>query len=258
VRRQEIRDKSPPWPTEGYARVQPDEQGRFVVPAIAAGSLRIAAVVDENSPLRPKLPENITVEADKTTKLEIPMVPTVVVRGSIREKDTGKPIPGACITISYGIFRQYVIPVSDAQGRYTARVLPGRVSLHVTCMPSEYVLSHRGFRPYYDVPTDAKEFELPPMEAVPSLAGCVIDQRDQPVANVYIFLLEGNRCTGNGLSHRNGQLNVPYVPASINRANVKYQWKPKFDSTMLSECEVLKTDPLILRALPRDPRTDRP
>jgi len=90
-------------PTEGYADVKSDEHGRFVVPAIAVGNVRIDAFVNEKQPLRPRLPASLSVQADRITSLEVPMVPTVVVRGSVRVKDTGRPVPGALIHIYYGV-----------------------------------------------------------------------------------------------------------------------------------------------------------
>jgi hypothetical protein len=256
----EISGKAPPWPTEGFADVKSDEQGRFSVPAIAAGILRIDIYVDESQPLRPRLPEFVRLRAEETTTIEIPMVPTVVVRGSIRAKDTGQPIPGALVHIYYGVGRQGADPVSDAQGTYTARVLPGRVGLQVIYMPEKYVqLDEIGDRPY-EVPDYVKQFDLPPLEVVPakSIAGRVIDQRGQPVANVLISVVEGNRRYGHGKSDRDGQFDVARVPITLDPATVRYEWRPETGSTMPSECEVVKTDPLTLRALPRDPGIDKP
>ena len=81
------------WPIEGYADVKTDKQGRFGVPAIAVGEAWIEHYnVDEKQPLLLKLPESVSVQADRTTSLEIPLVPSVIVRGSVRVKDTGKPV----------------------------------------------------------------------------------------------------------------------------------------------------------------------
>jgi len=255
-------------PTEGFADVKTDEQGRFVVPAIAEGDVRIDAFVNETQPLRPKLPASLRVQAGQTTSLEIPLVPTVVVRGSIRVKDTGKPVPGALIHIYYGVGRQGADPVSDAQGKITARVLPGRIRLQVIYMPKGYAWLHGDAYPFpsYQVPEDAKEFDLPPVEVEPtkSIPGRVVDQQGHPVGNVWISLVDGDRHYGRGMSDKNGQFDVAGVPVTINPAHAKYVWFPEpgpgrpFVSTMPSQCEILKTDPLILRVLPRDPRMDQP
>jgi hypothetical protein len=255
-------------PTEGYADVKSDEQGRFVIPAIAVGNVRIDAFVDEEQPLRPKLPRSLSVQADRTTSLEIPIVPTVVVRGSVRVKDTGKPVPGALIHIYYGVGRQGADPVSDEQGNYTARVLPGSVRLQVISMPKGYAWLHGNAYPFpsYQIPEDAKQFDLPPVEVEPtkSIPGRVVDQRGEPVGNIWISVVDGDRHYGRGKADKNGHFDVAGVPVTINPAHVKYVWLPEvgpgrpFVSTMPSECEILKTDPLILRALPRVSREDQP
>ena len=85
----------PPWPADGFAEAKTDERGRFIVPMIAHGDLLVEVRLDEDLPLRPIIPDHLTVSAGLTTNLEFHMVPTVPVRGSIRAKDTGKPIAGA-------------------------------------------------------------------------------------------------------------------------------------------------------------------
>jgi len=263
------------WPIEGYAEVKPDEQGRFTVPAIAVGDAWIQAYyLDEKQPLRLKLPESVAVQAGRTTSLEIPLVPSVIVRGSVRVKDTGKPVSGAQIHIRYGVGRQGAMAVSDAQGNYTARVLPGRIGLQVIFMPEPYALLSEGAARVtddrsFEVPKDAKEFDLPPIEAglagpTKSIPGRVVDQQGQPVGNIHISAVEGDRRYGYGKSDKEGRFEVAGVPVTINPGKVKYGWLPEvgpgkpFVSPKLSKCEVLKTDPLLLRALPRDPLWDMP
>ena len=262
------------WPIEGYAEVKTDEQGRFTVPAIAVGDAGIWAVVDEKQPLRLKLPESVRVQADRTTSFEIPLVPSVIVRGTVRVKDTGKPVPGAEIDIRFGVNRQRSTPVSDAQGNYIARVLPGRISLQVIDMPAPYVLLSEGAARAtndrsFEVPKDVKEFDLPPIEAglaglTKSIPGRVVDQQDRPVGNIQISVVEGDRQSGGGKSDKEGRFELAGVPVTINLGKAEYRWWPEvgpgkpFVSGMPSKCEVLKSDPLLLRALPRDPLMDMP
>jgi protocatechuate 3,4-dioxygenase beta subunit len=253
-----LRIGGPLWPTEEFADVTTDTEGRFVVPAMAAGRLHTDVSVDEKQPLRPKLLDTIKVDADKTTEVQIPMVSTVVVRGSIRTQDTGRPISGALIYVYYGIGRQGASVASDADGKYTARVLPGRVGLQVTFVPNKYAYVQMGepwLRPY-QVPEDAKEFDLPPVEVVPSktIAGRVIDQQDQPVANSQVSILEGNRRYGFGKSDNNGRFNLTGVPATIDPAKATYQVSPETGSTGPSATEVITSDPLLLRTTPRPTR----
>ena len=187
------------------------------------------------------------------------MVPTVVVRGSVRAKETGKPIPGALVHIYYGVGRQGADPITDAQGKYTARVLPGRVGLQMIYLPKEYVQLGEPWNRPLEVPKDAKEFDLPPVEVVLAkrIEGRLVDEHDRPVANAGVCVLDGNRGYGHGASDRNGKFSVTGVPATINPAKAEYEWFTP-DTGVPSKCEVLKTSPLILRALPRDQRKNRP
>jgi beta-lactamase regulating signal transducer with metallopeptidase domain len=262
------------WPIDGYAKVKSDEQGRFTVPAIALGDAWIEAHVDEKQPLRLKLPVSVNVPADRAISLEIPLVPSVVVRGSVRVKDTGKPVAGARIHIRFGVARQGAMAASDAQGNYTARVLPGRIGRQVIAMPEPYVpLSDIAARTEddrsFEVPKDAKEFDLPPIEAglagpTKSIRGRVVDQQGQPVGGIRIFVVEGDRHYWGGKSDQRGRFEVAGVPVTVDSGKAKYDWLPEvglakpFVSTIPSKCEVLKTDPLLLHALPRDPRQDMP
>jgi len=133
----------------------------------------------------------------------------------------------------------------------------------VVFMPSEYV-SAAGTGAdsinSYDVPADAKQFDLPPIEAVPAktVAGRIVDQDGRPLAKAHISLHEGDRSYGGGKSDSEGRFVLSSVPESIDPAKVKYGWTPENGSTMPTDCEILQTDPLVLRALPRDPAQDRP
>ena len=256
-------------PTMGYADVESDEHGRFVVPMIAAGELQIDEIgVGEKQPLRPKLPEfgSVEVQAGKTTRFQIPMVPTVVVRGSIRTKETGRPIPGAWIFVGYGV-KQSALPVSDAEGKFTARVLPGPGNLHAINLPENYVhyveLGNPGEQ-FYEVPKNVKGFDLPPLEFVPgkTIAGRVIDQHGRAIADLSICVTEGDAHYGFDTSDKNGHFKLTGVPATFNPAKLKYECKPQdiLDDpggmsrlASWSTCKVLKTEPLVLRAIPIEP-----
>ena len=240
---------SPQEPTEGFADVKSDKDGRFIVPALAAGLLQIDVLVNENQPLRPKLPNIIDLSPGKTASLEIPLVPTADVRGTVRWKDTGKPIPGALVYISYGV-GQGADAVTDAQGRYTARVLPGRVGLQMLSTPEEYVQYGVPWKREIEVPQDAKTSDLPPAELVPArrIEGRLVDVYDRPIANAGIFLSDGNRSYGYGdNSDSGGKFTLLGVPKTIDPA--KAQYKGSGTDGVPHRCEVLKTDPLVLRAV---------
>ena len=240
---------SGPWSTEGFALVESDEQGRFAVPAIAVSQAgRIDALVDEKLPVRPRPPQYIQVEAGRTTEVQFPMIPLVPVRGSIRVKDTGEPIPGAKIAIQFDVAPQGAECVSDAQGRFTAQVLPGLVRLGTYDAPGKYV---QFGEVTCEVPDRVKDFELPPLELVPtkSVAGRVLDEHDRPVANVRICIDGKNRRYGFTKTDANGQFNLVGVPVPIDTAKAQYEVFDDSERAKRMECELIKTDPLVLRVL---------
>lgn len=242
---------------DGLGDVESDEQGRFTIPAIAVGYLRIEAYTDETSPLRPRIPEStFSVSEGETTAVQIEMAPTVLVRGSILAANTGRPIPDAAIYIRHGKRYEGTVSVSDAQGRFTARVLPGGVAQQVVYMPEKYVQLGDMMARSYEVPEDATEFDLPPLEVVPakSITGRLIDAQDQPIADAWIHIIEGKRAYGSGNSDANGQFNLIDIPATMDIAQAKYRVVTKADPATRLEAEAIQTAPLILRVRPTSPR----
>ena len=69
----------------GSAEVGCDEEGRFNIPAIAAGPLTLTLLFDREhgTPLRGEPPQKLLVNADRATEVTIPLRPTIKVRESI-------------------------------------------------------------------------------------------------------------------------------------------------------------------------------
>ncbi len=258
--------RSIPWPTEGKAEVKSDKGGRFVVPTLAGGDMEVYVNVNENQPLRPKLPEHVRLGSGATTLLDISLVPTVLVRGSVRQNETAKPLPGALVCISYGVGRQGASAVTDMQGNYTIRVLPGRVRFQLTAAPLGYVQVGEHWNgdsdvpnDEIDVPKDAKQFDLPPAELAPAkdIEGRLVDEHDQPVSNARVVVIAEHRHYGYGESNSDGKFSLGEVPTTINPSKADYECYTSDDGSW-HKCKVLKTSPLILRALPADTRNNSP
>ena len=103
------------------------------------------------------------------------------------------------------------------------------------------------------MPENVKEFQTPPLELVPSksVRGSVIDEHDQPAANV-IVCMELDACRyGNGRSGPSGEFTLTGVPELIDMAKVKYQtvlWDGKSDGKWENmEAKVVHVSPLVLR-----------
>ena len=99
------------------------------MPELAAGQAKLFVTVDPALPLRAKLPDNVRVVEGQTTRIEIPLMPAVHVRGLVRTKFEGKPLAGVSVMVAYGIGqnRQVEFVRTGADGRYEAYVLPGQV-----------------------------------------------------------------------------------------------------------------------------------
>ena len=241
--------RAPPWLTEGFAEIESDEQGRFVVPRIAGGRLGFRSVaVDEQHAVGLQLPQFVDLEADVTNVLQIPVIPLVPVQGTVRVKDSGVPVSDARVYISPGDGGQTVRAVSDSQGRFTGQALPGRVSLTVFDRSHKYV--QLAGAASHEIPKQIEEFKLPPIEVVPAkiITGRVIDERDQPVANAIVSCLVGDRHPyGNGKSDANGRFEVLGVPATLDTAAAEYVVQGSDPLRRLLKSKVIKTDPLIIR-----------
>ena len=181
----------------GQAELHVDADGRFVVPAIAAGDVTLdAQIADERLPVRPRVIENdqVKVVPGRTTRIEISMEMLVKVHGLIRAKVTGKPVADAAIFVNSDHFRDEVR--SDANGRYTARVLPGDVHVGVIGVPSNDVRQSQDSRQArYDVPDDATDFELPAVEVekCKNVAGLLLDKDGKPAPTSSVQAFSGEK-----------------------------------------------------------------
>jgi beta-lactamase regulating signal transducer with metallopeptidase domain len=153
--------------TEGFIHGFSDDQGRFVVPALAVGfSPFMAVALDKNSPVQPRLPKGFRVDPGETTRLLLPMERLVPVRGSVRVKQTGAPVPNATVHVYYGLYRQGTNVETDAEGQFTAKVLSGPVRQQAIRLPSQYEQLSSNMERSFEVPHQEEEFTLPPLEVV--------------------------------------------------------------------------------------------
>ena len=196
----------------------------------------------------------VYVHPGETTKLEIPLVRTVAVHGSVIAKDTGQPIEERLIEIAYGAkFTWSLYRFTDAQGRFTMPVLPGRVRIDAPGPPTAYLPPdghlQSGASPEYDVPENAKDFRAPPLELVPTkgISGRLIDEHDQPVAKMMVWMELDGRGYGYGQSNAKGDFTFRGVPAMIDMAKVKYQASLWNERAEPMDAAVVQASPLVLR-----------
>lgn len=198
--------------TSGAAMVETDEEGRFVVPALAEGKIRLGFRVDRSIPLRPRIPEDLVVYAGETTQVEVPMEKTVRVRGRVQTKGEGLPVAGAMISVQYGAPRQSDHVQTDEDGWFEADALAGAVRRQLIMKPdrySEWIVEDAGWQHRIDVPR-VENFELPPLELIETVevAGQLVDREGQSVANAHVRAITGDRVYAWGTSDSDGRFTL--------------------------------------------------
>jgi hypothetical protein len=175
---------------------------------------------DENEALElPRFPSSSVVSAGQTLSLNIEFEPSVPVWGTIRTGDTDMPIPGAEIHIYYGTPRQGTNVISDANGRFEAKVLAGNVRAQVIVIPKEfrnYVQLGEPWDERIDIPVTERPFELPAIRLAPTVRveGKVLLRSGAPAVNASVCGLYGNRRYGFGNTNDRGEFEMQ-IPLGI-------------------------------------------
>jgi protocatechuate 3,4-dioxygenase beta subunit len=227
--------------TSGFASVESDADGKFVVPQIATGLLRIADHLDKRLPARALLPRSAEVVAGETTSLEINLVPGVLARGRVQFADSGKPLAGAYVGVHYGVFRQFEDSPTDTDGQFEVRVLPGEVS--------QTVYFPGPFQPQFvarsteavGIPDGVEKFDLPTIRVVKTVRyeGRVIDNDGKPVAGALVFARDGGRGMGAARTDREGKFSAFWFP-DVESFRVRL-------NDAIYDAMLEKTDPLLLK-----------
>ncbi len=229
---------------QGIAEVVTDEQGRFEVPVIASGGpLRTYVNLDPQLPVRPLLKDDRYLAAGETMQLEIPLVAAPRVHGKVVVESTGKPVSNAEISLGYGGFRQNDLVITDESGQYQGRALPGGVRVHIIVLPDGFVQLGAPWAEPYQVPANVDEFELPTIEVVGTrqVSGQLIDTNDQPLANISVMAVEGNRRYSFGKSDAEGRFELS-VPEGVE-TKLSVHIEGRGDEPVA----VVQQDPLIVR-----------
>ncbi len=109
----------------GFASVITDDQGRFTIPAIAAGTLVLSFEHREDLPWRGRPTGRPQVQPGTTTEVTTPLLRAGLVKGVIHEEPSGRPIAGVGVFLYRDLGDR--LARSDAEGRFSDYLAPGPV-----------------------------------------------------------------------------------------------------------------------------------
>ncbi len=169
----------------GIATIVSDAEGRFVVPALAEGPLRLTVVPRADAPFLPAPGEPPAVEGGRTTALTVSLVRATRVSGSVRDRDGDGPIAGAGVRLDW--LPGNPLLWTDAEGRYSGFAPAGSIAPYPPIAPSPYYYP-KFFLDTFPVAPGLAEFEPPPILLARggTLLGRVVDEAGDPVAGAEI------------------------------------------------------------------------
>ena len=221
VRRLAVRIRTLPDPSAaltgvgGFASVVSDDQGRFTVPAIAAGMLALSVDLRWDLPWRGLLPSRPPVQPGTTTEVTVPLKPAALVKGVVQEIGSGRPVAGVGVAVVMDA--ETPLAPSDAEGRFSAYVAPGMARSYAVGMPRGY------FSPSTRVnsqplPEGVKELTMKPLglgRAV-EVRGRVVDEEGKAVSGADVSGHYGDVVTNAGRIHavadREGRFRIESLP----------------------------------------------
>ncbi|WP_442483698.1 hypothetical protein [Aeoliella sp. SH292] len=201
-----------PGSAEGTGVGTTDSEGRFRIDHLAEGLYALHARVPEGATLRPQLPDEVVIRANETTTLNVPYSPTAIVRGQVVARGADKPVGGAFVIVSHGTWRQSESVTTDEEGKFEARVLPGRVRQQLVSMPKQFESWIRvpGSNEMVEVALDSSPVELPPLELRQAqfVEGQLVDAEGEPVVEGIIGAMDGEMQVGYGRTEKDGKFKL--------------------------------------------------
>lgn len=171
------------WPSgRGSSAVGPD--GRYAISEIAAGRLSLWIEWPDESPVMPDFAKALpALAAGRATVADVPLRPSTLVAGTVRERGTGAPVEGVRLYFYRPGENSGTLALTDAQGHFAVRSLGGKARLWVSNVPRTHVGIPHVRDDNIAVPPGPGRLELKPIEirrAAPPLRGIVRDEEGRP------------------------------------------------------------------------------
>lgn len=235
---------------EGMGETSIDSEGAFRIENLAEGGYYLFIGDIEGTTLRPKTPDDLVIAAGKTTKLELPLLETVEVRGQVVAQDSKEQVAGAHINVRHGGVYQRENAMTDAEGRFAAHVLPGEVRQNVVSIPQPFSnwIRDPNSNTAITIEQGSTSHDLPPLLLFEpmEIPGKVVSESDKPLDEAFVSAKSDGKRLGYGRSDAGGEftLRVP-KGAKIDRYDVS------LPRSSMVEAKVVSESPLVLRI--RDP-----
>jgi hypothetical protein len=200
--------------TTGFAKGTTDAEGRFAFPAIAPGNLRLVVKPPGDLLVIADVPDSLAVTAGRPNSVAVPLRKTVTITGVVRERATGRPVPGAEMHLSPARAGMVRTAKTDAQGRYTVSSLPGKWHVSPSKLPPELIRAPGP--PWIEITVTEGQgrLELEPWEAIPAappLRFIVRDENGRPAAHARITGQSGSHYMPETTDDR-GEFVIPGLP----------------------------------------------
>ena len=187
----------------GFRRtVRPAADGTFTAAGLPAGPIALSLVLPADTP-GTAAGAKVTTKAGATDDVSLEVIPGVVVSGRVWIQGTEEPVAGVQMA-TVGLVNPdgfgFGVKPTDADGKFTLRLPPGKVTVMVWTRPSGYG-QREGRRREIEVPTGAEAFAIPePFElirVVEGLTGRVTDAAGKPLPHAKVSALQHSSVCGN-------------------------------------------------------------
>ncbi len=165
--------------------VETDAQGRFEVTDLHPGETNVAPQWSADA-LWQAPAQTVTPEPGEAVEIELAMQQTFLLTGRVIDEETGEPIEGARVYVSSTPAGRSAIAPTDAEGRWSLRVLPGRTVVYPG--GAEGYVSREFGRSNVEVMVTDADATAPDiaLKRGVTVTGRVVDAGGQPVAEAEV------------------------------------------------------------------------